>query len=97
MTDVSTVTTLSIRDRTNAERQRRFRERRKQAGTVTVDAPARNGAAVITTSEMCSLAARLSDGRATVEDLRLADRLIMALVTRLPPNSTLKLGADVPG
>ncbi len=88
---MSTVTALPIRDRTNAERQRRFRQRRKQAATVTVDAPARNGAITVSTADMCRLGARLRDGRATADDIRMADRLIMAL---LPPNSTIDLGAD---
>jgi len=40
---------------------------------------------------MCALAARIGDGRATPGDLKLAERLIMALVDRLPPDSTIDL------
>jgi len=45
----------------------------------------------VTTPEMCALAARIGDGRATPGDLKLAERLIMALVDRLPPDSTIDL------
>jgi hypothetical protein len=40
---------------------------------------------------MCALAAKLSDGRTSREDLQLADKLIMALVDRLPPDSTIHI------
>jgi hypothetical protein len=62
--------------------------RRKQAA---VTPSARDGGTVISTADMCSLAARLSGGTATAADLRLADKLIMALVTRLPPNGALDI------
>ena len=85
---MATVTPLRP-DRTGALRQKRFRQRRKWAASVTVE---RNGTP-ITTIEMCGLASRLADGRATMDDLRLADRLIMALVRMLPRDSTIKLPA----
>jgi hypothetical protein len=43
----------------------------------------------ISTPEMCALAARLGDGRASRKDLRLAERLILHLVDRLPPDSVI--------
>jgi hypothetical protein len=43
---------------------------------------------------MCSLAARLGHGRASREDLQMAERLIMALVDRLPPNSAIMVADD---
>jgi hypothetical protein len=85
---VSTVTALPVRDRTNAERQRRFRQRRKQAAVTQVE---RNGTP-ISTIEMCALGARLKSGVGiTLADLQLADRLIMALVARLRRDSTIVL------
>jgi len=71
-------------DPTNALRQRRFRERRKLAKSVT-------GTVTVSTPDMCALAARIGDGRASRDDMRLAERLIMALVDRLPPDSTIEL------
>jgi hypothetical protein len=85
------VTAFRLKDVTGAIRARRYRERRKLNETntaVTVDARSRHA---ITTAQMCALAARLSDGRASRDDLQLADRLIMALVDRLPPDSILEL------
>jgi hypothetical protein len=84
---VATITPLRP-DRTNALRQRRFRERRKLAKSVAVE---RNGTP-ITTIEMCALGARLKSGTGlTADDLGLADRLITALVRLLPRDSTIKL------
>jgi hypothetical protein len=45
----------------------------------------------ISTPEMCALAARLSNGLVSHEDLQLADKLIMALVDGLPPDSMIDL------
>jgi hypothetical protein len=83
---VATITPLRP-DPTNALRQRRFRERRKRAKAVTVE---RNGTP-ITTIEMCALGARLKSGTVTLDDLRLAERLITALVRLLPRDSTIRL------
>jgi hypothetical protein len=47
--------------------------------------------APISTIEMCALGARLKSGTVTLDDLRLADRLIMALVRLLPRDSTIGL------
>ncbi len=91
---MATVTALPVRDRTNAERQRRFRERRRRAAAVTVDAPARNGAVTVSTADMCRLGARLRSGTVTADDLRLADKLIMALVNSLPPDSSIDIGGE---
>jgi hypothetical protein len=41
---------------------------------------------------MCALAARLGDGPASREEMRMAERLIMALVNRLPADSILDVG-----
>jgi len=54
-----------------------------------VGAPVRHA---ISTPEMCGLAGRLSSGRVTLADLQLAEKLIMALVNRLPPDSTIDIG-----
>jgi hypothetical protein len=40
---------------------------------------------------MCALAARLTDGRATAEDLQLADRLLLHLVLMLPRDSLIEV------
>jgi hypothetical protein len=56
--------------------------------TVTVDAPAGR---LISTSEMCSPATRVSSGYVTVEDLQLAERIIIALVDRLRPDSSISV------
>jgi hypothetical protein len=82
----ATVTPLRP-DRTNAERQRRFRQKRKAAKAVTA---ARNGTA-ITTIEICSLAARVRDGEATPQELQLTDQLLMRLVRMLPRDSEVFL------
>jgi len=79
--------TLALpKDPTNALRSRRWRQRQK--------AKAANGGATlrsVTTIEMCALAARVGDGRASPGDLALAERLIMELVFRLPADSELTL------
>ena len=41
----------------------------------------------VTTAAMCALASRLGDGRASPDDMRMAERLIMALVMLLPADS----------
>jgi hypothetical protein len=78
---------LPVRDHTNALRQKRFRERRKPAKSVTLE---RNGHP-ISTIEMCALGARLKSGTVTLDDLRFSDRLIMTLVRLLPRDSTIGL------
>jgi hypothetical protein len=80
-----------IKDVTAPLRSRRYRRKKNGNETktnVTVRARAR---VTVSTPEMCALAARLGDGRATPGDLQLAERLIMALVDRLPPDSTLNV------
>jgi hypothetical protein len=92
MTKPTDVMPFRLKDVTGAMRARRYRQRRKAKetmATVTVDAL---GVTAISTPEMCALAARLGDGRASYDDMRRAERLIMALVDRLQPNSVL----DVP-
>jgi len=91
MTDAA----MRIKDVTGALRSRRFRAKKKlngNNGSVTVE-PVFDAASVtvISTSEMCSLAARIGDGRASPDDMRVAERLILALVDRLPADSTIEI------
>jgi hypothetical protein len=82
------VTALRVTDPTNALRSRRWRERKKRGNIrpdATVDAPG----VTVSTIEMCALASRLRDGRATPGDLQMAERLIMQLVYRLPADSAI--------
>jgi hypothetical protein len=72
---------------TGALRVRRHRAKKKLSGTNAVFTVA-GGPPAITTPEMCALAARVGDGRATPGDLELAERLIMALMDRLPAGLT---------
>jgi hypothetical protein len=83
------------KDVTGALRARRYRHRRRQQKNgsenkvgVTVGADRR---VTVSTIEMCALAARLGDGRASPGDLKLAERLIMALVDRLPADSAFQV------
>jgi hypothetical protein len=69
----ATVTVLKPRDRTNAERQRRWRERQRNGVNNGVDPVA-----------ACALAGKLESGHATAEEVQAAGRLILALVTSLP-------------
>jgi hypothetical protein len=97
---VPSVTPLRLKDVMGALRARRYRAKKNGSdinASVTVE-PDFDTTTVtaISTPQMCALAARLSDGRATPGDLRLADKLIMALVDRLPPDSTIQLTDDVP-
>jgi hypothetical protein len=69
---VNAVMPFRAKDQTNVERQRRYRAKRRAATAttperngVTVDAPPERNGVMIVTWEMCSLAARLTDGRAT--------------------------------
>jgi hypothetical protein len=94
---VSTVMPFRRTDVTGAMRARRYRQRKngnETKASVTVDA---HGITVITTVAMCALAARLGDERATAADLQIAERLIMALVDRQPPDSVFDIGADCRG
>jgi len=43
---------------------------------------------------MCALATRLGDGRASQDDMRMAERLIMALVMLLPADSAINVGGN---
>ena len=75
---------LPVKDRTNAERSRRYRARRKAQRLAATERKR--------SAEMCALGARLKSGTGiTLDDLRLADRLIMALVCLLPRHSTIQL------
>ena len=90
--------TLRRHDVTGALRSRRYRHRKNGneiKPDVTVE-PVFDVATVtvISTPEMCSLAARIGDGRASHKDLQLAERLIMQLVDRLPADSTIEVWRD---
>jgi hypothetical protein len=87
MSSVTPLRPVVTPDRTNALRQKRFRQRRKQAAVTQIE---RNGTP-ISTIEMCALGSRLKSGTVTLDDLRMADRLIMALVCLLPRDSTIQL------
>jgi hypothetical protein len=77
------VTAAVAKDVTAPLRMRRYRERQK-ANESKADV-------TVSTIEMCSLASRLGDGRATAADLRMAERLIMHLVMSLPEDSTVEV------
>jgi hypothetical protein len=62
-------------------------ERRKRAKSVTVE----RNCTPMSTIEMCALGVQLKSGTVAVEDLRMADRLIMVLVRLLPRDSTIVL------
>jgi len=88
-----TVTALQIKpkDVTAPLRARRYRQKRngkENKANVTVRP---NFSVTVSTIEMCSLAARLTGDSVTVADLRLAERLIMTLVDRLPPDSIINV------
>ena len=89
------MTALRIKDVTGALRARRYRAKKigsdiKAGVTVEPDSDAPT-VTVISTPEMCALAARLGDGRALRHDLPIAEWLIMALVDRLPPDSAIRI------
>jgi hypothetical protein len=48
----------------------------------------------VSTIEMCSLAARVGDGRAFPGDPKLAERLILALVDRLAADSSIEVYSE---
>jgi hypothetical protein len=94
------VTAFRLKDVTGALRARRYRQRKSRNETnagVTVDAQAVTAitkvVTAISTPDMCALAARLGDGRASRDDMRMAERLIMPLVNRLPADSVLDIDA----
>src|SRR5437870_590925 len=101
-TDVSSVAPIRRQDVTGALRARRYQKLNSNdfKASVTVepvfDAATARGVTAVSTVQMCALAARISDGRASREDWRLAERLIMALVDRLPPDSSIQLADDEP-
>jgi hypothetical protein len=81
-------------DVTAALRMRRYRERKnnnENKASVTVDAA---DSLTISTAQMAGLAARLGDGRASRQDMELADKVIMAFVMSLPPDSVVEIGAN---
>jgi hypothetical protein len=79
------------KDVTAPLRSRRYRRKKNGKETKANVTAARDRGRVITTIEMCSLAARLSDGRAIPADLELAERVIMTFVDRLPPDSAIEV------
>lgn len=44
---------------------------------------------MVSTVEMAGLAGRLGAGTATIEDLHLAEKLLLAMLQMLPPNGTI--------
>jgi hypothetical protein len=72
-----------VKDVTGALRSRRYRRRQNSNES--------KAGVTVTTSEMCALAARLGDGRANPGDLKLAERLIVALVDRLAADSAIEV------
>jgi hypothetical protein len=85
----ASVTVLKPNDPTSPERSRRYRQKRKAAVTAAVPS-----GVTVSTVEMAGLAGRLSAGTVTAEDLRMASRLVLALMTMLPPNGEIDLGID---
>jgi len=87
------VTVLRPKDRTNAERRRRYRQRR----SVTVRPPAVTEAVTsevdagvtVDTVTMCGLAGCLGTGRVTADDLQMASRLVLAFAMSLPAGSSI--------
>jgi len=105
LTDTTNVTPLHPPPRAgeapsrNALRQRRWRMRRRQTVTprqrnqdVATDSDAPG--VTVTTAQMCALASRLGDGRASQDDMRMADKLIMALVMLPPADSSINVGGN---
>jgi hypothetical protein len=82
----ASATVLHPKDRTSAERSRRYRRNKKAAATA-----ATQQGVTVSTVDMCALSARLAAGRVTVDDLQIAGRLIWALVHLLPADSSLTL------
>jgi hypothetical protein len=70
------------KDVTGALRARRYRRRKGNEIKPGV---------TVSTPEMCALSARVGAGMATAAELKLAERLIMALVDRLPPDSSIEV------
>jgi hypothetical protein len=77
MMQPASVTPLRPKDPTGAARQRRYRQRRREAVTAI-------GNGGIDTVAVCALAGRLSAGQATRTDMEAAGRLIAELVCLLP-------------
>jgi hypothetical protein len=83
MGDLATKTVERIKDVTGALRARRYRRNKVNESKAGV---------TVTTADMAGLAGRLATERATDEDLALAGRLVIELMRRLPPDSSI----DVP-
>jgi hypothetical protein len=84
----ASVTVLRPRDRTAAERSKRYRRKRK-----VVPAAIAPGGVTIDTAEMIALSVRLEAGTVTHDDLQMASRLVTALAMTLPPDSAIALTA----
>jgi hypothetical protein len=73
----------SIMALTNADRQRRFRERRRSTVTSVTQSPVTAvtpPVTPLTTAAIAELAGRVSAGRASPADLELAGRLLLMLI-----------------
>jgi hypothetical protein len=80
-------------DMTVALRMRRYRQRKNEKKNnveVTVSGAA---SVTISTVEMCGLAARLGDGCASADDLKMADKLIVAFAMQFPADSMVMISA----
>jgi hypothetical protein len=80
---------LKPKDVTAPLRARRYRQKKNRKETNANVTVRPDLGVTVSTPEMGALAARLSDGRATIADLRLAERIIMTFVDKLPPDSTI--------
>jgi hypothetical protein len=64
--------------------RRRYRRRQKANGI--------SAGVTVTTVDMCALADRLEAGAVTAAEMKLAAKLVMALVDRLPEDSAIDVG-----
>jgi hypothetical protein len=76
--------TTKVKDVTAPLRSRRYRRKKNGKGTKTNVTVRSTPAVTVTTIEMCSLAARVGDGRAAPGDLQLAERVIAKLLHAEP-------------
>jgi len=82
MSEAVTLLRPRRKDPTAALRVRRYRAKKRNESKPVF---------TVSTVDMCRLAGRVGAGTATAAELQLAERLIMALVHRLPADSTIKI------
>jgi len=83
----------AMKDPTAALRMRRYRQRKNDNENNTDVTVSSAASVTLSTADMCGLAARLSGGRASREDLQLADRIVTAFAMQFPPDSVVTIGA----